>query len=247
MGELHLEIIVDRLKREFNVEANVGKPQVAYKETITKRGRGRGPVHQADRWPRSVRSREDSPDSAQAGRRLPVREQDRRRHDSAEFIKPIDEGIQEALTTGVLAGLPDGRRAASSCTTARTTTSTRTKWRSRSPGRWRSRMRPRRRSPVLLEPVMRVEVVVPEEFMGDIIGDLDQPARPHPVAWKSAAARRSSARACRCRRCSATRPTCGRARRAARTYSMHFDRYEQAPGHVADEVIARMQGTSSRW
>ena len=67
MGELHLEIIVDRLKREFSVEATVGKPQVAYKETITKAAAGRGPVHQADRWPRPVRSREDSPHPAQAG------------------------------------------------------------------------------------------------------------------------------------------------------------------------------------
>ena len=69
--------------------------------------------------------------------------------------------------------------------------------------------------PVLLEPVMRVEVVVPEEYMGDVIGDLHEPARPHLSRWKRAAGRRSSTRACRCPRCSATRPTSGRARRAA--------------------------------
>ncbi len=83
MGELHLEIIVDRLKREFNVEASVGKPQVAYKETLTRAGRRRRPLHQADRRPRSVRPREDPIDSAQAGRRLRVRQRHRRRHHSA--------------------------------------------------------------------------------------------------------------------------------------------------------------------
>ena len=80
MGELHLEIIVDRLKREFSVEATVGKPQVAYKETITRAVRRRRPLHQADRRPRPVRPREDSPHPAQAGRGLRVRERDRRRH-----------------------------------------------------------------------------------------------------------------------------------------------------------------------
>ena len=66
MGELHLEIIVDRLKREFNVEASVGKPQVAYKETLTRAGRGRGPLHQADRRPRPVRPRQDQADAARS-------------------------------------------------------------------------------------------------------------------------------------------------------------------------------------
>ena len=80
MGELHLEIIVDRLKREFNVEASGRQPQVAYKETLTRAGRGRRPLHQADRRPRPVRPRQDPPDPAQAGRRLRIRERDRRRH-----------------------------------------------------------------------------------------------------------------------------------------------------------------------
>ena len=92
MGELHLEIIVDRLKREFSVEATVGAPQVAYKETITRAVRGRRPLHQADRRPRPVRPREDPPHPAQAGRRLRVRERDRRRHDS--------EGIHQADRPG---------------------------------------------------------------------------------------------------------------------------------------------------
>ena len=83
MGELHLEIIVDRLMREFNVDANVGKPQVAYRETITRRGRGRGPLRPADRRPRPVRPRARSVARPTRGRRLRLREQDRRRRDPA--------------------------------------------------------------------------------------------------------------------------------------------------------------------
>ena len=111
MGELHLEIIVDRLKREFGVEATVGKPQVAYKETLTQAGRRRRPVHPPDRWPRSVRrtprfgSCRCAPgtgyqfENETAGGSIP-----------REYIKPIDEGIKEALTRGILAGYPDRRR-----------------------------------------------------------------------------------------------------------------------------------------
>ena len=82
MGELHLEIIVDRLKREFNVEATVGKPQVAYKETLTRAGRRRRPVRQADRRPRAVRPREDSSLSGRARHRVRLRERNGRRIDS---------------------------------------------------------------------------------------------------------------------------------------------------------------------
>ena len=82
MGELHLEIIVDRLKREFSVEASVGRPQVAYKETLTKAAVGRGPLHPPDRRPRPVRPREDPPRAAQARRGVRVRQRDRGRHRS---------------------------------------------------------------------------------------------------------------------------------------------------------------------
>ena len=81
MGELHLEIIVDRMLREFNVQANVGKPQVAYKETITSAGRGARTVRAADRRPRPVRRRDAAGRAADAGQGLRVREQDRRRRD----------------------------------------------------------------------------------------------------------------------------------------------------------------------
>ena len=92
MGELHLEIIVDRLKREFGVEASVGKPQVAYKETLTAAGRRPRPLHSPDRRPRPVRRLQDPPDSAAAGHRLPVRERHHGRLDS--------EGIHQADRPG---------------------------------------------------------------------------------------------------------------------------------------------------
>ena len=145
MGELHLEIIVDRLKREFNVEASVGKPQVAYKETLTrpadgemkyaKQTGGRGQyghvkIHLFPGEPGTGYVFENGVTQGSIPK---------------EFIKPVDQGIKEALTRGVLAGYR-WTTSASSCTTARTTTSTRRKWRSRSPARWRSRTRRRRRS-----------------------------------------------------------------------------------------------------
>ncbi len=215
MGELHLEIIVDRLKREFSVEASVGRPQVAYKETLTQPAQGEG------RYIRQTGGR------GQYGH-AKIRLEPRKPGEGfafeneivggsipREYIKPIEEGIREAMTAGVLAELPGRRREASSSTTARTTRSTRRRWRSRLPARWRSRTPRRSAGPVLLEPVMRVEVVVPEEYMGDIMGDLNS-RRGRITAMEARGGTQIVRAACPCRRCSATRRTCGRARRAAR-------------------------------
>ncbi len=141
MGELHLEIIVDRLKREFSVEATVGKPQVAYKETLTrpsegemkyaKQTGGRGQYGHV-----KIRLYPGEPGSGYI-----FENEVTQGSIPKEFIKPIDEGIKEALTRIRLT------MCESSCTTARTTTWTARKWRSRSPGRWRSRTRRRRRGP----------------------------------------------------------------------------------------------------
>ena len=147
MGELHLEIIVDRLKREFGVEATVGKPQVAYKETLTQAAEGDGRFIRQTGGRGQYGARQDS--SRAAASRAPATSSRTRPTGGSiprEFIKPIDEGIKEALTRGVLAGYPDRRRPDRALSTARTTTSTRRKWRSRSPARWRSRTPPRRPS-----------------------------------------------------------------------------------------------------
>jgi len=171
MGEQHLEIIVDRLKREFNVEASVSRPQVAYKETLT---------HQADGEGRLARQSGSRGQYAHVKVHLHPGEQGSGYvFENAiiggaippEFIKSIDEGITEALTRGVLAGYPvddvrivlydgsyhDGDSSDSTFKIA---------------GSMAFHDATKQAKPVLLEPVMRVEVVAPTEYMGDVIGNL---------------------------------------------------------------------------
>src|SRR5262245_41572630 len=171
MGELHLEIIVDRLKREFNVEASVGKPQVAYKETITKGAEGEG------RYVKQTGGR------GQYGhariRLMPRKPGEGYLFDNAivggvipkEYIKPIDQGIREAMTTGVLAGYPmDDVKVELYDGSYHDVDSSEMAF--KIAGSMAFKDAAGRAHPVLLEPVMRVEVVVPEEYMGDVIGDL---------------------------------------------------------------------------
>ena len=172
MGELHLEIIVDRMLREFKVEANVGKPQVAYRETITKQveseGRyirqtgGRGQYGHC--WLRLIPQEPGNGfafENETVGGSIPK-----------EFINPIEKGIEEAMTGGVLAGYPmvdvkvevfDGsyHDVDSSEMAFKIAGSIGFK-----DGAAKAR-------PVLLEPIMTVEVVTPDDYMGDVIGDLN--------------------------------------------------------------------------
>jgi elongation factor G len=240
MGELHLEIIVDRLKREFNVEATVGKPQVAYKETITRAAEGDG------RYIKQTGGR------GQYGhakiRLIPRKPGEGYLFENKivggtiprEFIKPIDQGIQEALTTGVLAGYPiddvlielydgsyhdvDSNEMAFKIA-----------------GSMAFKDAAARAHPVLLEPVMRVEVTVPEEHMGDVIGDLTS-RRGHIQSMDA----RGGTQIINSRVPLSEMfgyATDLRSRTQGRgAYSMHFDRYEQAPAAVSQEVIARVQG-----
>ena len=240
MGELHLEIIVDRLKREFNVEATVGKPQVAYKETLTKPAAGEG---------RYIKQTGGRGQYGHAKIRLVPREPGAGFEFvndivggtiPREFIKPIEEGIKEAMTTGVLAGYPvDDLTVELYDGSYHDVDSNEMAF--KVAGSMAFKDAAHRAGPALLEPVMRVEVVVPEEFMGDVMGDINSrrgriqsmDARggsqiitsrvPLSEMFGYATDLRSK--------------TQGRA-----TYSMHFDRYEQAPGHVSEEVIARVQG-----
>src|SRR4029450_4335705 len=144
MGELHLEIIVDRLKREFNVEASVGGPRVAYKESLTR----------PERAPRQPFKNNMS------GGWIPK-----------EFIKPVDEGIKEALTRGVLAGYPiDDVRIELYDGSYHDVDSSEMAF--KIAGSMAFQDAAKKARPVLLEPVMRVEVVVPKDYMGDVMGDL---------------------------------------------------------------------------
>jgi elongation factor G len=242
MGELHLEIIVDRMMREFNVGANVGKPQVAYKETIRKKADAEG------KYIRQTGGRGQyghvkitvQPSGVGAGF---VFENDIVGGSiPREYIKPIEQGIREAMGAGVLAGyevkdvkvnLYDGSyHEVDSSEIA-----------FKIAGSMAFKDACRKASPALLEPVMKVEVVLPEEYMGDVIGDLNSrrgriegmEARPGTQIIKSVvplATMFGYATDLRSR-------TQGRA-----TYTMHFSHYEEVPKQIADEIIAKAQGQS---
>jgi elongation factor G len=240
MGELHLEIIVDRMMREYKVEANVGKPQVAYRETIRRKSEAEGKyIRQTGGRGQyghvKIRVEPQEPGKGYefvneiVGGVVPK-----------EYIKPVDQGIQEALEGGVLAGYPmvdvkvelydgsyhevDSNEMAFKIA-----------------GSMAFKEAARKASPVLLEPVMAVEVVTPEDYAGTIMGDLSsrrgriegmehragsqviKAIVPLAEMFGYATHMRSS--------------TQGRAE-----YSMHFARYEEAPRSVAEEIIARVQG-----
>ena len=183
MGELHLEIIVDRLKREFGVEASVGKPQVAYKETLTKPAEGHGlssarrAAAASSATPTSACSRCEPGTGYQfenmtVGGSIP-----------REFIKPVDQGIQEALTRGILAGYPiDDVRIELYDGSYHDVDSSEMAF--KIAGSLAFQDAAKKAAPVLMEPVMRVEVVSPKDNLGDVMGDLAVAARPHPVAGR---------------------------------------------------------------
>jgi elongation factor G len=243
MGELHLEIIVDRMMREFNVQANVGKPQVAYRETIRKTAEAEG---------KYIRQTGGSGQYGHVKIRLIPQEPGKGfefENDTVggsipkEFVKPVEQGIKEAMEGGVLAGYPlvdvkavlydgsyhdvDSNEMAFKIA-----------------GSMAFKEAARKASPVLLEPVMSVEVVVPEEYMGTIIGDLNsrrgriegiehragsqvvKAMVPLAEMFGYATNMRSN--------------TQGRA-----TFSMHFNRYEEAPRSVAEEIVAKVQGSKT--
>src|SRR5213083_1407924 len=240
MGELHLEIIVDRMMREFNVGANVGKPQVAYKETIRQKADAEGKyIRQTGGRGQYGHVRITAEPSGAGGGFI---------FENAivggaiprEYIRPVEQGIKEALENGVLAGyevkdvkvvLYDGSyHEVDSSEIA-----------FKIAGSIAFKEGCRKASPALLEPVMKVEVVLPEEFMGDVIGDLrsrrgdieGMEARPGTQIIRALVPLSSMfgyATDLRSR-------TQGRA-----TYTMHFAHYEEVPKQIADEIIARAQG-----
>ena len=242
MGELHLEIIVDRLLREFNVGANVGKPQVAYKETIRKsveqQGKfirqtgGRGQY--GDVWikvePQKPGSGFEFVDAVKGGS-IP-----------REYIPAVEKGVREATENGALAGYPmvdvkvtlfDGSyHDVDSSEIA-----------FKIAGSMAFKEATRKANPVLLEPIMSVEVVVPEEFMGDVIGDIS--SRRGKVLGMDT---RPAAQAIDARvplaqmfgyATDLRSMTQGRA-----TYTMQFSHYEPVPATVAEGIIAKFDGKS---
>ena len=240
MGELHLEIIIDRMMREYKVEANVGKPQVAYRETIRKPSQAEGKFIRQTGGRGQYGHVKIKLDPQEPGKGYEFVNDIVGGSVPREYIKPVDQGIKEAMEGGVLAGyemvdikatLYDGSyHDVDSSEMA-----------FKIAGSMAFKEAARKASPVLLEPVMSVEVVVPDEFMGDIIGDLNsRRGRVEGVehragsqvikAYVPLSEMFGYATDMRSR-------TQGRA-----TFSMHFSRYEQAPQSVAEEIVARVQG-----
>jgi elongation factor G len=239
MGELHLEIIVDRLKREFSVEANVGKPQVAYKETIRKEskaegkyikqtgGKGQYGHCKIELYPAPGEGFVFENDIT--GGAIPK-----------EFIKPIEQGIKEATERGILAGYPmvdvkirlyDGSfHDVDSSEMA-----------FKIAGSMAFQEAAKKAQPVLLEPIMKVEVVTPDDYTGAVTGDISS-RRGHLEGQISRGGSQII---------TAMVPLSNmfgystdlRSRTQGRaTYSMHFEKYAEAPRNVSEEVVARVTG-----
>jgi elongation factor G len=240
MGELHLEIIVDRLLREFKVDANVGKPQVAYKETINKKiqsegkfirqsgGRGQYGHVWLEIEPLGKGSGYEFLNKIKGGS-IP-----------SEYIPAINKGISEAMTSGVLAGYPvvdikvsvyDG--------SFHEVDSSEMAFKIAASIGFKDGCK--RASPALLEPIMKVEVLVPEEFMGDVIGDLNS-RRGKIINLES----RNGIQVINAEvplaemfgySTDLRSKTQGRA-----NYTMEFLKYEQVPKNISDEIVAKSQG-----
>jgi len=240
MGELHLEIIVDRLVREFNVGANVGKPQVAYKETITVESEGEGRFvrqsggrgqfgHAKIRLRQNPEGEEFKFTNATSGGAIP-----------REFIRPIEQGISEALETGPLAGYPVvGVEAELYDGSFHEVDSSEVAFKIAGSMALQDAIKKAR--PVLMEPVMDVEVTTPEDYMGEVIGDIT--SRRGRVQQMEA---RGNAQVIKARvplaemfgyATDLRSVTQGRA-----NYSMQFAAYEQAPKNVSEEVVAKAAG-----
>src|SRR6476646_10113041 len=240
MGELHLEIIIDRMMREYKVEANVGKPQVAYRETIRKKAEAEGKFIRQTGGSGHYGHVKLRIDPNEMGKGFEFINEIKSGAVPREFFKPIEQGIKQAMEGGVLAGyemvdikvtLYDG--------SYHEVDSDEMAFKIASSMGFKEAAR--KASPVLLEPIMSVEVVVPEEFMGVIIGDLNarrvriegidhragsqviKSLVPLAEMFGSATNMRSN--------------TQGRA-----TFSMHFAHYDEAPRAVTEEIVAKVQG-----
>jgi elongation factor G len=242
MGELHLEIIVDRMKREFGVEANVGKPQVAYRETITQPAPGKE-VYKRQTGGRGQYGHVEIEIEPAPGEGFVFENKITGGVIPKEFIKPIEEGIRDALERGFLAGyeLVDTRVRLVFGSYHEVDSDERS---FHIAGSLAFQDAVKKAKPVLLEPIMRVEVVTPEEYMGSVNGDLNRrrgqiekmEPRPGGVQVVTAYVPLSEMFGYTTDLRSATQ---GRA-----TSTMHFERYDQAPRNVAEEVIAKVQGVA---
>ncbi len=245
MGELHLEILVDRMMREFGVEANVGAPQVAYREAITQPSKGEG------RFVRQSGGRgqfghcliEIEPLPMEEGQKFEFVNRVTGGSIPKEFIGPVEQGIREALENGPLAGYEmEGVRAILYDGSYHDVDSSEVAFKIAGSMAFKDAVG--RAAPVIMEPIMELEVVVPEEYMGDVISDLNSRRGrienldtrdglkiidgrvPLSQMFGYATDLRSN--------------TQGRA-----NFTMHFKCYERVPKSIADEIVMRVKGKAS--
>ncbi|HWM90216.1 MAG TPA: elongation factor G [Thermoanaerobaculia bacterium] len=239
MGELHLEIIVDRLVREFKVGANVGKPQVAYKETLTAEAEGEG---------RYVRQTGGRGQYGHAKIRLrPTTEADFTFNNKIvggsipkEYIKPIEQGIKEALETGPLAGFPvTGVEVDLYEGSYHEVDSSEIAF--KIAGSMAFQDACKRARPVIMEPIMAVEAVTPEEYMGSIVGDITSRRGRIQSMEARGNAQVISARVPLSEMFGYATDLRSMSQGRA-TYTMQFAAYEQAPKNVSEEIVAKAAG-----
>ena len=242
MGELHLEVLVDRMLREFSVDATVGKPQVAYRETITKAGRQRRvPPRQADRRRRPVRPRRGAASSPPVPAAATSSSTRSAAAASRASTSPPSTRASSRPSTPACSPATPRSTCGPPSSTARTTTSTRPRWRSRSPAPWSFKEAARKAAPVLLEPIMGVEVVTPEDYMGDVIGDLS--SRRGRIEGMEARGNSQVIRAQVPLSEMFGYSTDLRSRTQGRaTYTMQFNSYQPVPETIADEIVKRVRG-----
>ncbi len=240
MGELHLEIIIDRMMREFKVEANVGKPQVAYRETIRKNSQAEGKFIRQTGGRGQYGHVKIRIEPNEAGKGYEFVNEIVGGVVPKEYIKPVDEGIREAMEGGILAGYPvEDVRAILYDGSYHEVDSSEMAF--KIAGSMAFKEAAKKASPVLLEPVMSVEVVVPEEFMGTIIGDLNS-RRGHIEAVEHRAGSQVIKAIVPLSEMFGYATNMRSLTQGRATFSMHFARYEEVPRSVAEEIIARVQG-----
>jgi elongation factor G len=240
MGELHLEIIVDRMMREFGVVANVGKPQVAYRETIRKNAEAEGrQVKQSGGKGQYavVKIRVEPLPSGTGfefvneifGGSIPK-----------EYIAPTEAGIKEALERGILAGFPmSDVRAILYDGSYHDVDSSEMAF--KLAGSYAIKEAARRAKPVLLEPIMAVEVVVPEEYMGDVIGDIN--SRRGRIEGMELRGTTQIIKSMVPLSEMFGYATDIRSRTQGRgSFTMHFGKYEEMPSSLQEQVISKTQG-----
>ena len=241
MGELHLEIIVDRMMREFKVEANVGKPMVAYRETIRKRVEAEGKFVRQSGGRGQYGHVKLIIEPNEAGKGYEFVNEIKGGVVPKEYIKPTDQGIQEAMQSGVLAGYP--------CVDIKVTIFDGSyhdvdsnEMAFKIAGSMGFKAGCEKASPVILEPIMAVEVVVPEDYMGDVIGNLNS-RRGRIENMEERAGSKVVTSKVPLAEMFAYSTTLRGMTQGRGNYTMQFSHYEEAPRNVAEEIVAKVKGT----